>query len=199
MPRRSTKSPTRQAKQARAKATVDVILDAAAQVLIRDGYAGATTNRIAERAGVSVGSIYQYFDGKDAVFARLIDREVEAVMRIFGAGAGPPGDGLMRTLRRLLSVAVDAWSYGPQLYRQLEQVPDDALRNRVAEAKALLSGFIRSLLEKHRAELRVCDLDVATFVVINASTGLSTNATSEMYGEPLVDTTVELLERYLIA
>ena len=167
--------------------------------MIRDGYAGATTNRIAERAGVSVGSIYQYFDGKDAVFARLIDREVEAIMRIFDAGAAPPEDGLMRTLRRLLSVAVDAWSYGPQLYQRLEQVPDDALRNRVDEARTLLSGFIRSLLEKHRAELRVCDLDVATFVVINASTGLSTNATSEMYGEPLVDTTVELLERYLIA
>ncbi len=199
MPRKSTKSPTRQAKQARAKATVDVILDAAAQVLIRDGYAGATTNRMAERAGVSVGSIYQYFDDKDAVFARLIDREVEAVLAIFGAEAILPEDGLMRILRRLLAVAVEAWSYGPQLYRQLEQVPDDALRGRVAEAKAQLSGFGRSLLETHRAELRVRDLDVATFVVINASTGLSTNSTSEMYGEPLVDTTVELLERYLIA
>ncbi len=199
MPRRSAKSLTRQAKQARAKTTVNVIVDAAAQVLIREGYAGATTNRIAERAGVSVGSVYQYFDDKDAVFARLIDREIEAVVSIFSAGTGIPEESLMSALRRLLTVAVETWSYGPQLYRQLEHVPDDALRRRVTEAKTLLAGFIRSLLETHRAELRVRDLDVATFVVINASTGLSTNATTEMYGEPLVETTVELLERYLIA
>ncbi len=199
MPRKSTKSATRKAKQARSRATIDVILDAAAQVLIREGYARATTNRIAQRAGVSVGSIYQYFHDKDAVFAQLIDREVDAVAAIFADKTDRSGDSLTETLRRLITVAVDAWSYGPQLYRQLEQVPDQALQNRVAEAKTLLSEFIRSLLETHRAQLRVQDLDVATFVVINAATGLSTNATPEMYGVPLIETTVELLERYLVA
>jgi AcrR family transcriptional regulator len=174
-------------------------LDAAAQVLIRDGYASTTTNRIAERAGVSVGSIYQYFDDKDAVFALLIDRELEAVVTIFDADPHQGKDGLIPTLRRLLTVAVEAWSYGPLLYRQLEQVPDAALQRRVVRARTRLTEFIRSLLESHRDELRVRDLDVATFVVINASPGLSTNAPSEMYGESLVATTVELLERYLVA
>ncbi len=198
MPRTSTKSLTRKAKQARSKVTVQVILDAAAQVLVRDGYGHATTNRIAERAGVSVGSLYQYFDDKDAVFVGLIDREVDAVSAIFEGPVQLSGATLSETLREILSVAVEAWGYGPLLYRQLEQVPAGALQARVATAKASLSQFIRSLLETHRAELRVDDLDVATFVVISASVGLSANATPAMYGEQLVEITLELLERYLL-
>ena len=199
MPTKRGKHIRRKAKQSHYKATIDVILDAAAQVLMRNGYVRATTNRIAERAGVSVGSIYQYFGDKDQVFARLIDREVARVVATFTGGDDAGKDDLMQTLRRLLTVAVEAWRYGPLLYQRLEQVPDAALQRRVAEAKKLLTEFTRSLLERHRADLRVRDLDVATYVVINASIGLSANATPELYGERYVDMTAELLERYLIA
>jgi AcrR family transcriptional regulator len=193
------KSSVRMAKQERARVTIDVVLNAAAQVLIREGYARTTTNRIADRAGVSVGSIYQYFENKEAVLARLMDREIERVLARLDSSIDGQGKSLGEALRGLLTVAVEAWSYGPVLYRQLEQVPDNALRRRVTEGKSYLTAFIRSLLEAHKAELRVEDLDVATFVVINASIGLSTTATPEMYGERLVDATVELLERYLVA
>lgn len=59
--------PRRKPRQSRSRATVDAILQATAQVLVRDGYQKATTNRIAERAGVSVGTLYQYFPNKDAL------------------------------------------------------------------------------------------------------------------------------------
>lgn len=62
-------------KQARAIATVEAILDTAAQILISEGYAPASTNRIAERAGVSIGSLYEYFPSKEAIFAELGRRE----------------------------------------------------------------------------------------------------------------------------
>ncbi len=60
--------------QGRSRSTVEVILEAAAQVLERDGYAAATTDLIAERAGVSIGSLYQYFPNKDAILLALTQR-----------------------------------------------------------------------------------------------------------------------------
>jgi AcrR family transcriptional regulator len=51
--------------------TWNAILDAAAQVLLAKGYERATTDRIAERAGVSIGSVYEYFPNKESIFAAL--------------------------------------------------------------------------------------------------------------------------------
>jgi AcrR family transcriptional regulator len=63
------------AVQSRARQTIDAILEASARIVYRDGMANLTTNRIAEIAGVSIGSLYQYFPGKDAVLHALVQRE----------------------------------------------------------------------------------------------------------------------------
>jgi AcrR family transcriptional regulator len=62
--------------QARSRDTVATILEAAAHVLERRGYAGVTTNHVAVRAGVSIGSIYQYFPDKEALLAALVERDM---------------------------------------------------------------------------------------------------------------------------
>ena len=67
----------KQPRQRRSVATVTAILDAAARILTETGYATASTNRIAERAGVSIGSLYEYFPGKEAVFGELRRREAQ--------------------------------------------------------------------------------------------------------------------------
>jgi len=82
MPRLPPKSARRRAKQPRARQTIAAVLEAAAQVLQREGYARATTNRIAERAGVSVGTIYQYFADKEQIFDTLIRRELEVLLGV---------------------------------------------------------------------------------------------------------------------
>lgn len=61
-------------RQARSRATVEVILDSAALLLVDEGYEQTTTNRIAERAGVSIGSLYQYFPNREAVVAAVAHR-----------------------------------------------------------------------------------------------------------------------------
>lgn len=66
-------------RQARAAATIDAIVEAAAQILQHKGEAALTTATIAERAGVSIGSLYQYFPNKEAVLLALIRREREAI------------------------------------------------------------------------------------------------------------------------
>lgn len=66
----AAQNPRKQPQQRRSRATVDKILAAAAQVLAEEGD-GATTDRIAARAGVSIGSLYQYFPNKDALLLEL--------------------------------------------------------------------------------------------------------------------------------
>src|SRR5688500_4830294 len=75
--------PRKAPQQDRSKVTVDAILDAAAELLERRGYVRMTTNSVAKRAGVSVGSLYQYFPSKEALIVGLLGRyteEVEASM-----------------------------------------------------------------------------------------------------------------------
>lgn len=69
----------REPKQRRARETVDAVLEAVPLVVKRHGAHAVTTNRIAEVAGVSVGSLYQYFPDKRAIFAALHERHVEHV------------------------------------------------------------------------------------------------------------------------
>jgi AcrR family transcriptional regulator len=65
-------------RQRRSQATVEVILEAAAQLLERDGERGFNTNAVAERAGVSIGSLYRYFPNKQAILVALALREKQA-------------------------------------------------------------------------------------------------------------------------
>lgn len=84
--------------QSRAKATVEAVVVAAAQLLAERGYAALTTNHIADRAGVSIGSIYQYFPGKEAIIARLLEKTVDEILTDFARGllAMPAHEGIAR-------------------------------------------------------------------------------------------------------
>src|SRR5215471_19416500 len=69
-------------KQRRARQTVDAVLDAVVRVLKREGFKAVTTNRLAEVAGVSIGSVYQYFPDKRAIFVALHQRHIEQIDRM---------------------------------------------------------------------------------------------------------------------
>jgi AcrR family transcriptional regulator len=75
----------KQPTQSRSRETVEVILIAAERVLARDGVTGLTTPRIAEVAGISVGSLYQYFPNKEAICGALIERTLEQYHRLLQA------------------------------------------------------------------------------------------------------------------
>src|SRR5690349_12023978 len=81
--RRSPKLEARKLpEQARSRETVDAILAATAKLCVRDGVEKTSTNRIAETAGVSIGSLYQYFSSKEAVLAALLDRHEARMLRV---------------------------------------------------------------------------------------------------------------------
>ncbi len=198
MPTPRRKSPRRRAKQQRARETVETVVEAAARVLVREGYARATTNRIAEAAGVSVGSVYQYFADKDEIFDALLRRETGRALEAVLAVAADPATPLEDVLRRMLGASLRSHRYGTRIYRQLAQLPGDRFRQRIGEANLRLLAHVRAFLEQHRSRLRVADLDTASFVVVHASEGLGFNAPPDLQDEALLEETTALLCRYLL-
>jgi len=197
MARTAAKPARRRAKQARAQQTIAVVLEAAAQVLQREEYAGATTNRIAKRAGVSVGTIYQYFADKEQIFDTLIGREIEGLLGLLQGVAPDPDESIADGLRHLLHLLVRARPDAPVLYRSLEHVPNALFRRRVAEARAGVIDWVRGFLASHRSEIRVPDLDVAAFVVVAAAEGVAINASPEFYRARGADELAMVFTRYL--
>ena len=96
-------------RQSRAQNTVDVVLEAAAQVLEASGEAGFNTNAVAERAGVSIGALYRYFPDKQSILKALALRETEAHQRTVLAAANGDTSGLARD-RAMIRAFVQAFA-----------------------------------------------------------------------------------------
>jgi AcrR family transcriptional regulator len=197
MPDTRAKRPRRKAKQARARETVGIVLEAAARVLRDHGYARATTNRIARTAGVSVGTLYEYFADKDEVFGALIQREIEALVAAVRGHALDPDAPVGEAITRLVVAAMGAMRYGPELFRSLEQVPGSSFRRHLGEGRRAVIAYVRHFLEGHRGELRVADLDLAAFMVVSAAEGVGGNATSDLFDERLARELSAMLTAYL--
>lgn len=120
-------APRKRPRQQRSQATWAAILDAAAQLFQRHGYGGTTTNKVAERAGVSIGSLYQYFPDKDALLLALAERHIlEAGAQLGEVFARLEQDrpGLDETLARLIDAAVTLHETDPAMHQLLfDQAP----------------------------------------------------------------------------
>ncbi|APR35016.1 TetR/AcrR family transcriptional regulator [Paraburkholderia sp. SOS3] len=130
--------PRKKPSQARAEETVESIIEAAAQVLETSGLGGFNTNAIARRAGVSIGSLYQYFPGKDALTVALIRRETkrfyddaaDALAQRSGKAALEYliGASVRQQLRRpMLAKLLDVQESSPALRGEIEKGEFEAL------------------------------------------------------------------------
>jgi AcrR family transcriptional regulator len=141
-PRKKQLQPRKRPAQARSAETVAVILAAAAHILERDGYGQYSTNAIAKHAGVSIGSLYQYFPGKDAITIALIQQEGT---RVFGAiEKASLIDNWQDALRAMIDVAARHQMARPALARILD-VEESRLQpeNGTAEIAAILEAVLK--------------------------------------------------------
>jgi AcrR family transcriptional regulator len=163
--------PRRRPRQARAQATVDAIIQATARVLVEDGYDRASTNRIAQAAGVSIGSLYQYFPSKEALVAALVethvDRMMEAVTRILDTD-NEPSD-LHSSADTLVRALISAYRVDPKLHHVLcQEVPKIGDLRRIYEFEQTLADVVRRHLQSLRHQIRHQNIDRAVFLLINA-------------------------------
>lgn len=100
----SSTTPRKTPRQERSLRTVQRILDATARIFHEQGYAGATTNDIADEANLSIGSLYQYFPNKDAVLVALTKRHIESTTAGLAKLLGqlPPDPEMERIVREVV-------------------------------------------------------------------------------------------------
>jgi AcrR family transcriptional regulator len=152
VPAKKKTQPRKSARQSRSQATVDAILVAAEELFARGGVGDVTTSRIAERAGVSVGSLYQYFPSKEAILGELIDRHSEQTIarlaeRLQDLAHRPIAD----VLREIVEILLEADTIDLGLHRVfLDELPAAGrVEQRQGEIRRA-TAVIRALFEQRR-------------------------------------------------
>lgn len=156
----------RRPQQQRSRATVGFVLEAAAQLFAEHGYDATTTNAVAQRTGVSIGTLYQYFPSKDGLLVGLLDQHLAAaetvlLARLRAVAPGRPDE----AVRTMVQVVVEHNTGHPRLAALLHEhaarqpelrsrVGD--LRRRVAEALVahLIDPGVGPDVERSRPRLR---------------------------------------------
>jgi AcrR family transcriptional regulator len=202
----TAKKPRKEPSQQRSRATVDALVQATARILVSEGFDKASTNRIAEVAGVSVGSLYQYFPSKEALVVAVIERHNRDIMKVVGGTlAEMESMAVEQAVRSLVSVAIEAHRVDPELHRVLaEQIPCIGPLEHLETANREALAAFRAYLESHRNELSVTNLDLAAFVCATSIEALAHNAVlhhgdmfSATSAEALIENATRLVVRYL--
>src|SRR5258707_3573352 len=109
LPARFRTTPGKWPPEEGGRTTIEAILPATARVLVKEGFDRASTNRIAEAAGVSIGSLYQYFPSKEALVAALVERHIESMSAALEAEMAAVADSpLDVALRRMVTLMMQA-------------------------------------------------------------------------------------------
>jgi AcrR family transcriptional regulator len=183
-------------KQSRSKATLDAILTGSAQVLEKHGYGHITTDKIAERAGVSVGSIYQYFSNKDEVLRQLFARETNRHLGEYRSFQVDLGQSFYENLVAFTMIGEKDRSTSPELFREFERVP--GLETAMVLYKDEILEKLKSLLRVFRTDLSATKLhDTARLYILTAE-GIAHNASSEELDAGLFNEFILMTTRYLI-
>jgi len=204
-PLRATTSPRKLPRQARAQATVGAILEATVQILDREGLEAATTTRIAEVAGVSVGSLYQYFSHRDAILNALQEREFERALVLMQRVLARAN--LVRqpkeTLTAVMQGLAELYGASPGLHRVLAiEGLRVAKADRVHAFDARVLAVIRQFLGATGIRIRRANIEAAAFVAFQSVR--ATMLASLLSGQQgldmstLVDELVDLVLRYLV-
>jgi AcrR family transcriptional regulator len=203
MARKPATKPRKHASQERSRATVDALIEATARILVKEGFDKASTNRIAEVAGVSVGSLYQYYPGKEALVVAVIERHNRELMQVVrGALSEVASQPIEKAVRRLVAAAIDAHRVDPKLHRVLaEQLPRTGRLENVETFNRDAYALFKAYLESHRDELRTVDVGLAAFVCVTSIEALTHTAVlhrSEMLGDEAVGTLVNEATRLVV-
>ena len=202
MPAKKALKPRKSPSQERAQATVDAILQAAAYILVKDGWEKFTTNSVAERAGVNIASLYQYFPNKESIAAELQRRHIEK-----GRTAYPDMIGKLRSqpnLRAALKILIDGaiaeHRVNPKLHKVFTEELPRASRRVHGEKDEHLVAQLRNILEPYA--IQVPDLDIALFlfrVVSHAAIHEAASERPDLLENPLfAEELLTLIQRYLV-
>ena len=170
-------SQRRAPRQARAQVTREAILEAAAQILLTQGWQALTTSRIAQVAGVSVGSMYQYFEHKQAIVRELLERmsEEQHALLLQGLERVRAGAPLEEAVGQIIRATLMARLHSPALMRVcFEQLPAGEQIALMAQWSNRATPMVELALMARQDELRPGphELGLAAFMLVHAIDGV---------------------------
>lgn len=160
-------TPRKRPKQKRSKMTVDAILTATTRILIEGGYDKLNTNYVAQVAGVSVGTLYQYFPNKESLVLAVFEEHAEEMLGLLRRASSALRDVPLETaVRAYIQTMIEAHCVDPELHRTLIR---QALHLGVHIHQHIQSeaiAIVRSYLELHKDTILPNNLDIAAFLLV---------------------------------
>jgi AcrR family transcriptional regulator len=181
------------------------VLEATARVLVKMGYDRASTNRIATEAGVSVGSLYQYFPSKEALVAALAGRHMATMTALLRAKLSEVAKEPMPVAVRTIIMAMfEAHAVDPKLHKVLiEEVPRVGRLENLRGVEREVETLVAALLEARKRELRRTNVETMALLlvtVVEAATHAAVLAELEpAQSQAVADELTDLVLRYLVA
>ncbi len=198
-------TPRKQPRQRRSRATVDAIVEAAARVFALQGYAGGSTNRIAERAGVAIGSLYEYFPNKASILVAVAERHLDRMMADVDRVLADPqseSSSLEDLIQRFVVAMLEVHERDPKLnhvvFAEGPQPPE--LRACVLRLEETLAHRVEALL-RGCSEVELADPDTAAHLVVQTTEALTHRyahqGIHDLPRDRFIAEVVALLTRYL--
>ena len=184
----------RKAKQARSIETINAILIAAAEVLEDHGYTRATTDRIAERAGVSIGSVYQYFGNKLELFERVFDRESDLIVTGLQHYEIDDSAAPYENLQRLLDISRGRMT--PGQFRELARIPE--LKGRIAYVSGVVICSIADFVGHFQPNLKERERRVKAELIVASAQSLGVIDRDKRHHAELLEEFYTMIDRYIV-
>jgi AcrR family transcriptional regulator len=167
MPSKSATTPRRLPKQDRSRVTVAAILEATTHILVEEGYEKANTNRIAERAGISIGSLYQYFPNKESLIAALMEQHAHEMAELVETKLNCLFNAPLEiVIPELITAVIAAHAIDPRLHQVLsEEIPRSGRSVQMQQADERVSTILRAYLDRWRDRIHPQNLDMTVFML----------------------------------
>jgi AcrR family transcriptional regulator len=167
VPRKRSVNPRKLPQQDRSRLTVEAILEATTRILTQEGYDKANTNRIAERAGISVGSLYQYFPNKESLMAALIEQHSNEIAQLMESKLKDLSDAPLEiAIPALIKAVIAAHAIDPSLHQVLsEEIPRSERSQQVHKADERIGELLRTYLARWNNRIRPQNLEMTVFIL----------------------------------
>jgi AcrR family transcriptional regulator len=167
MPRKRSAVPRKLPQQDRSRMTVEAILEATTHILTEEGYDKANTNRIAERAGISIGSLYQYFPNKESLMAALLEQHSNEIAELVESKLKNLFDApIENAIPELVKAVIAAHAINPRLHQVLsEEIPRSGRLQQMQKAEERIAELLRLYLMRHSDRIHRQNLEMTVFIL----------------------------------
>jgi AcrR family transcriptional regulator len=180
MPRKSSISPRKIAKQERSRVTVEAILQATARILTEKGYDRTNTNLIAELAGVSIGSLYQYFPNKESLMVALMEEHSREIAELVESKLNHLFDAPPEiVIPELVKAVVAVHGINPRLHQVLSEEIPHSERLKMQQTDDRIAQLLQRYLKRWCDRLQPQNIEMTVFILSRTVEALCHSAVIE--------------------